>query len=111
MLSIGRVKPRPDGDQGVAVEIRPAILMPRQFGAPVRGLVHEHCPETGDGHFAINVRADLPEERQTRVRAEHGMEFQILNFPIVERGALEPARLPPKVAVRPRRRVELHEQL
>ena len=66
-----RIERGPQRDLRIAIQLAPAVLMPRQKRSLARRLVHEHGAEAGDGHVvAEDAPADLAEDRTPQVLHE-----------------------------------------
>ncbi len=108
----GRVHRGPEGDLGIAVERRPPVLVPRQVGALVGRLVHEHGAEERDRRaLAIGARADGLEDRFGEIRAEERVVLKLLDFAVIEPRALEAEAGRAGILIGAGGAVELHEEL
>ena len=106
----GIVQRRPQGDERVAVQVGPPVLVPYEGRAFPAGLVHEHRPEAGHRRVrTVDALADLLEDRFLHEGEIHGVQFQVLDLAVAQGGPLvAPGLWPGLIAPALRIPVELH---
>ena len=79
----------PDGDERIAVEVAPAVLVPDQGRAFAGRFVHEHGAVAGHRRrLTVDAGADVAEQRLLHVGQEVGIVFEALDFSVAEGFAL-----------------------